>query len=94
MEKDAEIVDNSRRNKAGTRSGVLRTDSEMPASVSSKTRWSAFDAHPNTLCSILSSLNWCIGYLHGSGKKGIARAIAKSREYIRTNLLKRSEQPR
>jgi hypothetical protein len=41
----------------------------------------------------LQQLDWCIGYLHGSGKKGIARALSKNRAYIRTHLLKRSEQP-
>jgi site-specific recombinase XerC len=40
----------------------------------------------------LQQLDWCIGYLHGSGKKGIARSLSKSRSYIR-HLLKRSEQP-
>ena len=41
----------------------------------------------------LQQLDWCIGYLHGSGKKGLARSLSKNRAYIRTHLLKRSEQP-
>jgi hypothetical protein len=41
----------------------------------------------------LQQLDWCIGYMHGSGKKGIARALSKNRAYIRTHLLKRAEQP-
>ena len=41
----------------------------------------------------LQQLDWCIGYLHGSGKKGIARALSKNRAYIRTHLLKRAEEP-
>ena len=41
----------------------------------------------------LQQLDWCIGYLHGSGKKAIARALSKNRAYIRTHLLKRAEQP-
>jgi hypothetical protein len=41
----------------------------------------------------LSELDWCIGYLHGSGKRGLARALSKSRGYIRTQLMKRAEQP-
>ena len=41
----------------------------------------------------LQQLDWCIGYLHGSGKKGLARALSKNRAFIRTHLLKRSEQP-
>ena len=34
----------------------------------------------------LQQLDWCIGYMHGSGKKGIARSLAKNRAYIRTHL--------
>ena len=26
----------------------------------------------------LQQLDWCIGYMHGSGKKGIARSLAKT----------------
>lgn len=41
----------------------------------------------------LQQLDWCIGYLHGSGKKGIARSLSKNRAFIRTHLLKRAEEP-
>jgi hypothetical protein len=41
----------------------------------------------------LQQLDWCIGYMHGSGKKGIARSLSKNRAHIRTHLLKRAEQP-
>jgi hypothetical protein len=41
----------------------------------------------------LQQLDWCIGYLHGSGRKGIARALSKNRAFIRTHLLKRPEEP-
>lgn len=41
----------------------------------------------------LSQLDWCIGYMHGSGKKGLAKALSKNRGYIRTHLMKRAEQP-
>ena len=41
----------------------------------------------------LQQLDWCIGYLHGCGKKGLARSLSKNRAYIRTHLLKRAEQP-
>jgi hypothetical protein len=41
----------------------------------------------------LQQLDWCIGYMHGSGKKGIAKSLAKNRAYIRTHLLKRAEEP-
>ena len=41
----------------------------------------------------LQQLDWCIGYFHGSGKKGIARALSDNRSHIRKHLLERSEQP-
>ena len=41
----------------------------------------------------LQQLDWCIGYMHGSGKKAIARSLSKNRSYIRTHLMKRAEQP-
>ena len=41
----------------------------------------------------LQQLDWCIGYLHGSGKRGISRSLARNRSYIRTKLLRRAEEP-
>jgi hypothetical protein len=41
----------------------------------------------------LQQLDWCIGYLCGSGKIAIARSLSRNRAYIRTHLLKRAEQP-
>jgi hypothetical protein len=41
----------------------------------------------------LQQLDWCIGYLHGIRKVDISRALAKNRSYIRTRLLKQSEEP-
>jgi hypothetical protein len=41
----------------------------------------------------LQQLDWCIGYMHGCGKKGIARSLARNRSHIRTHLLRRPEQP-
>ena len=41
----------------------------------------------------LQQLDWCIGYLHGIKKVGISRALAQNRSYIRTQLLRRPEQP-
>jgi hypothetical protein len=41
----------------------------------------------------LQQLDWCIGYMCGSGKIAIARSLSKNRAYIRTHLLKRAEQP-
>ena len=41
----------------------------------------------------LQQLDWCIGYLHGIRKVEVSRALAKNRTYIRSQLLKREEQP-
>ena len=41
----------------------------------------------------LQQLDWCIGYLNGIRKLKISRALARNRNYIRSNLLERSEQP-
>jgi hypothetical protein len=41
----------------------------------------------------LQQLDWCIGYLHGIKKIKISRALARNRSFIRTNLMKRPEEP-
>jgi hypothetical protein len=41
----------------------------------------------------LQQLDWCIGYLHGIRKTDISRALAKNRAQIRTQLMRRPEQP-
>jgi hypothetical protein len=41
----------------------------------------------------LQQLDWCIGYLHGCGKRGVSRALAQNRSHIRTHLLRRAEEP-
>jgi hypothetical protein len=41
----------------------------------------------------LQQLDWCIGYLHGIRKSEISRALAKNRSQIRTQLMRRPEQP-
>ena len=41
----------------------------------------------------LQQLDWCIGYLHGIRKVKISRALAKNRSHIRTQLMRRDEQP-
>ena len=41
----------------------------------------------------LQQLDWCIGYLHGTGRVSISRAIGHNRAFIRSHLLKRSAQP-
>jgi hypothetical protein len=41
----------------------------------------------------LQQLDWCIGYLHGIRKVGISRALSRNRSYIRSHLMRTSEQP-
>ena len=41
----------------------------------------------------LQQLDWCIGYMCGSGRIVVARALSRNRSYIHTHLLKRAEQP-
>jgi hypothetical protein len=41
----------------------------------------------------LQQLDWCIGYLHGIRKLEVSRALARNRTYIRSQLLKRPEEP-
>jgi hypothetical protein len=41
----------------------------------------------------LQQLDWCIGYLHGSGRRAVARSLSKNRTYIRRHLLERAEEP-
>ena len=41
----------------------------------------------------LQQLDWVIGYLHGIRKVEISRALAKNRSYIRTELMRRDEEP-
>jgi hypothetical protein len=41
----------------------------------------------------LQQLDWCIGYMHGSGKRAVSRSLARNRSYIRTHLLRRAEEP-
>jgi hypothetical protein len=41
----------------------------------------------------IGQLDWCIGYLHGIRKVEISRALARNRAHIRTQLMRRPEQP-
>jgi hypothetical protein len=41
----------------------------------------------------LQQLDWCIGYFHGCGKRGIAQGLSRNRAYIRKTLMQRAEQP-
>lgn len=41
----------------------------------------------------LGQLDWCIGYLHGIGKRTITRQLARNRAYIRRNLMQEAAEP-
>jgi hypothetical protein len=41
----------------------------------------------------LQQLDWAIGYLHGIGKDGEARALAANRRVIRQRVLERDAEP-
>lgn len=41
----------------------------------------------------LQQLEWCIGYLHGIRKTRISRSLARNRSFIRTQLMRRAEEP-
>ena len=41
----------------------------------------------------LQQLDWCIGYIHGSGRPGIAQVLSHNRSFIRAELLRRAEMP-
>jgi len=41
----------------------------------------------------LEQLDWCIGFLHGSKKAGIAAALGRNRSYIRKELMHRPDEP-
>lgn len=41
----------------------------------------------------LEQLDWCIGYLHGIKKTGVASVLARNRRYIREHMLQRAAEP-
>jgi hypothetical protein len=86
---EAEVVDNSGRSGRDSQRGVEEGQrrariGELEAEVE-RYRQASEDA--------LQQLDWCIGYMHGAGKRGIARSLSRNRAYIRTHLLRRAEQP-
>jgi hypothetical protein len=41
----------------------------------------------------LQQLDWCIGYLHGTGKTKVSRVLARNRSVIRSELLRLPAEP-
>jgi hypothetical protein len=60
-------------------------DDNVPRDETERYRQAAEDA--------LQQLDWCIGYLHGIRKVGISRSLARNRNYIRSRLMGRAEEP-
>ena len=60
-------------------------DGDRPRDETERYRQAAEDA--------LQQLDWRIGYLHGIRKVEISKARARNRSVIRTQLMRRPEQP-
>ena len=86
---EAEVVDNSRQ--TGQNSQRSAEDAQRRARI--RELEAEIERYRQASEDALQQLDWCIGYMHGSGKRGIARSLSRNRAYIRTHLLKRAEQP-
>jgi hypothetical protein len=86
---EAEIADNSRQHTADSQRRAQ--DAQRNARI--RELENEVERYRRASEDALQQLDWCIGYIHGCGKKGLAKSLAKNRGYIRTHLLKRSEQP-
>jgi len=56
-------------------------------------RSSEADRYKEAATQALEMLDWCIGYLVGVKKEGIAARLAQNRSYIRKNLMDEPEEP-
>ena len=56
-------------------------------------RSSEADRYKEAATQALEMLDWCIGYLVGVKKEGIAARLAENRSYIRKNLMHESSEP-
>ena len=86
---EAEVVDNSRQRAQDSQRSA--EDAQRRARI--RELEAEIERYRQASEDALQQLDWCIGYMHGSGKKGIARSLSRNRAFIRTHLLKRAEQP-
>jgi hypothetical protein len=86
---EAEVVDNSRQTDQNSQRSA--EDAQRRARI--RELEAEIERYRQASEDALQQLDWCIGYMHGSGKRGIARSLSRNRAYIRTHLLKRAEQP-
>jgi hypothetical protein len=56
-------------------------------------RSSEADRYKEAATQTLEMLDWCIGYLVGIKKEGIAARLAENRSYIRKNLMDEPAEP-
>jgi len=56
-------------------------------------RSSEADRYKEAATQALEMLDWCIGYLVGVRKEGIAARLAQNRSYIRKNLMDEPAEP-
>ena len=84
-----EIVDKSRQNSEDSQ----RSAREAPRDAHIRELEDEVERYRRAAEDALSQLDWCIGYMHGSGKRGLAKSLSRNRGYIRTHLMKRAEQP-
>jgi hypothetical protein len=56
-------------------------------------RSSEADRYREAATQALEMLDWCIGYLVGVRKEGIAARLAENRSYIRKQLMKEPAEP-
>jgi hypothetical protein len=86
---EAEVVDNSRQRAQDSQRSA--EDAQRRARI--RELEAEIERYRQASEDALQQLDWCIGYMHGSGKKGIARSLSRNRAFNRTHLLKRAEQP-
>ena len=84
-----EIVDKSRQKSEDSQ----RSAQEAPRDAHIRELEDEVERYRRAAEDALSQLDWCIGYLHGTGKREVARSLARNRSYIRTHLLRRAEEP-
>jgi hypothetical protein len=58
-----------------------------------KPRSGEADRYKEAATQALEMLDWCIGYLVGVRKEGIAARLAQNRSYIRTRLMDEAAEP-
>jgi len=56
-------------------------------------RSSEADRYKEAATQALEMLDWCIGYLVGVKKEGIAARLAENRSHIRKNLMNEPDEP-